>query len=156
VWNPEVRASFLLALQRSGSVNAAAAAVGIYESVVRYHRDHDEEFAAECKRAMDLLAEELMGVVREHAVRGVITKEVRNDTGAVVVRERRYSERLLLAWLRKQESGSWTERVAVDQKHSGTVEHKHSGRIEVEHYTPEQRRKAREFLASFEVVADGS
>jgi hypothetical protein len=67
---------------------------------------------------------------------------------AVVVQERKYSERLLLAYLRRMESGTWTERVAVDQTVAGTVKHEHSGRIEVEQLTPDQQRAARAFLAT--------
>jgi hypothetical protein len=147
-WTEETRAAFLLALRRSGSVNAAAGAVNVPESVVRWHRNKEPEFAEECDQALAALNEELMGVVREHAVKGMVVRQIKNDAGEVVVQERRYSERLLLAWLKRQESGSWADRVQVDQKVTGKVEHEHSGRIEVEHLTPEQRRKAREFLAT--------
>lgn len=147
-WTDEVRAAFLLALKRSGSLNAAAGAVNVPESVVRYHRDNNPEFADEIQQSLAALNEELMNVVREHAVKGMVVRTIRNDHGEVVVQERRYSERLLLAWLKRQESGSWADRVQVDQTVKGKVEHEHHGRIEVEQLTPDQRRKARDFLAS--------
>lgn len=131
-----------------GSAQAAAAAAGIPVSVARYHRDNDPEFAAEWAAALDRLDRTLMKQVRKMALDGIVTKEIRNDAGAVVVQERKYSERLLLAYLRRMESGTWTERVAVDNTHTGTVEHKHSGRIEVEQLTPDQQRAARAFLAT--------
>lgn len=147
-WTPEVQAAFLLALRRHGSMTAAAGSVGVHEGLARYHRDHDEEFALECDNAIAALDEELMAVVKEHATKGVVVREIRNDAGEVVVRERKYSEKLLLAWLRRQESGSWRDRGSVDVNHTGAVQHQHTGRIEVEQLTPEQRHKARDFLAS--------
>lgn len=147
-WTPQARAEFLEELSVLGSAKAAAAAAGVAESVARYHRDNDPEFAAEWAAALDRLDRTLMKQVRKMALDGIVTKEIRNDHGAVVVQERKYSERLLLAYLRRMESGTWTERVAVDQNVTGTVQHKHSGRIEVEQLTPEQQRAARAFLAT--------
>lgn len=147
-FTPIARAEFLEELSVLGTAAAAAAAAGIPVSVARYHRDNDPEFAAEWQAALDRLDRTLMKQVRKMALDGIVTKEIRNDHGEVVVSERKYSERLLLAYLRRMESGKWAESVSVDTTHSGTVEHKHSGRIEVEKLTPEQSRAARAFLAT--------
>lgn len=157
VWTPEVQGAFLLALRRSGSMNAAAGAVGVHFSLVRYHRDRDPEFAAEIDVAKQAHEEELLNKLREWVTTGVVTKEFRDADGKVTMVERKVSERLLLAWLRRQESGTWHDKLAVDQTVSGTVKHEVSGRIEVEHMTPEQRRLARAFLASLPAPkADGA
>lgn len=145
-WTQQARAEFLEELGILGSASAAAAAAGIAVSVARYHRDTDPEFAAEWAAALDRVDRTLMRQVRKMALEGIVTKTVRDDHGNIQYEERKYSERLLLAYLRRMESGTWTERVAVEQ--SGTVQHEHSGRIEVEKLTPEQRSRVRDLLES--------
>lgn len=147
-FTPLARAEFLEELSVLGVANAAAAAAGIPLTVAIYHRQNDPTFAAEWASAIDRHGRTLMQQVRKMALDGLVTKEVRDAQGNVVVQERKYSERILLAYLRRMETGSWAERVAVEQTVTGTVEHKHSGRIVVEHLNQEQRNAARAFLAT--------
>lgn len=147
-WTPQVRAEFLEELSVLGSTASAAAAAGIAESVARYHRDTDPEFAEEWKAALARHDRSLMQQVRKMALDGVVVSVVKDADGRVVKEDRKFSERILVAYLRRMETGSWLDRVKVDNEHSGTVKHEHSGRIEVENLSPEQRRKARDFLAS--------
>lgn len=147
-FTPLARAQYVEELAILGTYRSAAAAAGIPSSVADYHRANDEGFAAECADALDRHQRLLMQQVKKMALDGIVTREIRNDAGVVVVQEKRFSERLLLAYLKRMESGSWADRVQVDQKVTGKVEHEHSGRIEVEQLTPEQRRRARDFLAA--------
>lgn len=147
-FTPLARAEFLEELSVLGVANAAAAAAGIPLTVAIYHRQNDPTFAAEWAAALDRHGRTLMQQVRKMALDGLVVKEVRDAHGNVVVQERKYSERILLAYLRRMETGSWAERVAVEQTVTGTVEHTHRGRIEVEQLTQEQRNAARRFLAT--------
>jgi len=147
-FTPMARAEFLEELAVLGSMRSAAAAAGIASSVIDYHKAGDPTFAEDIADALDRHDRLLMQQVKKMALDGIVVAEVRNDHGVVIRQERKYSERLLLAYLKRQESGSWADRVQVNQTVTGKVEHQHSGRIEVESLSPEQRRKARDFLAS--------
>lgn len=143
----QARAEFLEELAVLGSANAAAAAAGISESVARYHRDADPDFAEECQRALDRHHRMLMQVVKKLGVDGV-EEPIFDRLGVEIGKKKRYSERMLLAWLARQETGSWAQRGTVKHEHTGEV--KHTGRIEVEQLTAEQQRHARRFLQSLE------
>ena len=153
VFRDDVRAAFLLAYERSGSVNAAAASAGVSERVVRYHRDTDPEFRDEMAAALGRLDEEMMRQVKHLALEGV-EEPIFDKLGTQIGTKRRYSERVLLAWLKRLESGSWLDRQRVEV--AGTVQHEHSGRIEVADMTPEQRLAARRFLATLPDAPDPS
>lgn len=154
-FTPVARAEFLEELALLGSTSAAAAAAGIPESVARYHRERDEEFAEECAAALDRHDRMLMRQVKKLAVDGV-DEDIYDRNGQVIGSRKRYSERMLLRWLERQATGSWAARGTVQHQVSGKVEHEHSGRIEVENLTPEQRKLARRFLATVPDAEDPS
>lgn len=154
-FDDEAKGAFVLALQRLGNYQAAAAAVGFSVDTVWRHRKEDKDFAEACKRAKARLLGELLGVVREFAITGVVEKFY--DKEGNLVREKKYiSEKLLDKWLRVLAPEQWGEKLAV--KEEGTVEHRHEhvGRIEVEKMTPAQRRAARQFLATFPAPEAGA
>jgi hypothetical protein len=145
-FTPLARATFLEELAVLGTVNAAAAAAGVHSRIFYYHREHDPSFADEWDEALQRHDRLLMQQVRRMALDGIVTKTIRDADGNVQYEERKYSERLLLRYLERMERGSWQPSAAVET--TGKVQHEHSGRIEVENLTPDQRRKARDFLAS--------
>lgn len=141
-FTPEVRAAFLVALRRTGVITAAAAAVGIAVRTINYHRHKDSEFDDQVAEALGLLDEEMMDQVRKLAIDGVI-ETLYDKNGNEIGERRRYDSKLLLAWLRRQDTLSWAPQVHV----SGAIAHDHSHRVEAERrLTPEQRRAARAFL----------
>jgi len=142
---PEVRAAFLLALERTGAWKASCAAVGISYSTMKNCRDRDPEFADDCARALGRLEDQMMQQVKHLALEGV-EEPIFDRNGNEIGTRRKFSERVLLAWLRKQESGSWLDKGKV--KVEGSVEHQH--RVQVEDLTPKQRRMARDLLADIE------
>lgn len=144
-FTPAARARFLQELARLGSINAAAAAAGLLGSTARYHMGADPEFKEEVDAALERHERRLMEQVEKLALEGV-REPIMDRQGNQVGERVRYSERMLLAWLRRQEANTWLERAKVE--HSGHIRHEHSGRIEVEELTPEQQRRARLLLQS--------
>ena len=147
-FDAEKRGAFCLAMERTGEISAAAAAVNISRTTVYDAIKRDPEFAADVAKAKGRLLERLLGTAKTVAIEGIVEKFYDKD-GNVTREVRRYDTRVLLAWL-KRLAPEWGDRVKVDQKveHTGTVEHQHSGRIEVEKMTTEQRDAARAFLAT--------
>lgn len=157
---PEVKAAYLIALERSGCYKAAAGSVGVTDNCARYWRNKDPQFKEDCDRARGVLRDQLMRQLKKLAIDGV-TEPIFNKHGEEVGQRRKFSERALLAWLRREETGSWAPTNQVTHKVEGTVEHKHTGRVEIDALTAEQRRAARAFLQTLpddkpqiEVVGD--
>lgn len=151
-FGPKQREQFLQAVAELGSYQAAAGRVGVsYQVALRYRKSHPE-FDQQCMSAKLVTQAEVTSQLRRLALDGVV--EPIFDRGGVQIGERRrYSERLLLAWLRRLESGSWLDRGKVEHTVAGKVEHEHTGRVQVEHLTPEQQRAARDFLRKLDTTA---
>ena len=143
----DVRAAYLQALEKLGTYSAAAAAVGICTATSINYRKKHPEFQRQCDGALGRLEGQLMETVRKLAVDGV-QEPVYDKNGEQIGSKRKYSPQMLLAWLKRHETGSWAEQRRLQVEHSGEVQHKHSGRIEVEQLTAEQKQAARRFLAT--------
>lgn len=144
-FDEETKGAFVAALERLGSIRAAAAACGVAERTVHRHKQQDEDFADACARAQGRLAGKLLGVARDLAIEGVL-EQVYDKDGNLVRERRRYSERVLLRWLARLMPDDWSDTIKVDKTVSGRVEHEHSGAIKVEDMTTEQRRLVRRLL----------
>lgn len=111
----ELKAAFVLAYERSGEKKAAAAAVGMTRQTIYNHLGSDPEFAADCERARGRLLETCIERLKHLAIDGVL-KTTYDKDGNVVAVTKIYSERMLLAWLKRLERDKWGDKVAVDQK----------------------------------------
>ncbi len=138
----DVRAAYVEALARLASHKAAAAHVGVAYCTAWKWRKKDPELEAQCEAALGRAYGELLTVARKLAIEGLV-EETYDKAGKVIARKRRYSERILLKMLARLDPAGWSDKLQVDSKATVEVTDK---RIEVEKMTPEQRRKAREFL----------
>lgn len=123
LFDAERKAAFVLAYERSGEKKAAAAAVGVNRDTVYEHLAKDPEFKADCEAARGRLLETCIKRLKHLAIDGV-TKTTYDKDGVVVAVTKIYSERLLLAWLKRLERDKWGDKLRVDQKVSGIVEHR--------------------------------
>lgn len=149
VWTESLRAQFLESLSVLGTIRAAAAEAGVPSRSVLALRKSDPTFAEEIQDALDQHELALMRQVKALALDGLVTSRAYNDSGDVIAEERKYSERILLAFIRRMESGTW-----APQKQ---VEHTHTVRrpaLSLDNLTPEQLRAARQLLATLGVPAD--
>lgn len=143
----EVKQTFLLELQRLGSIRAASSTLGISASTIRRHRASDPMFDAGCEQALSVLGKELISVARKLAIDGVERKTY-DKFGNVTRVERIHNERVLLRWLERLMPNEWGNKKQIDHTVDGKVEHKHTGAIKVEDLTQDQQRMARKLLQS--------
>lgn len=149
-FGPKTRERFLAALAELGSFRAACGRVDISYRVALLYRKAHPDFDQQCTDARMRTRSEVTSQLRRLVLDGVV-EPIFDRNGVQIGERRRYSEKLLLAWLRKLESGSWLERGRLEHKHSGSVQHEHSGRIQVEQMSAEQQRAARDFIRTLAV-----
>ena len=141
-FDAEQKAAFVLAYERSGEKKAAAAAVGVTRQTIYNHLAKDSQFVADCEAARGRLLEKCISRLKHLAIDGV-TKTTYDKDGNKVSVTKIYSERMLLAWLKRLEREKWGDRVDVNQKVSGTVEH----RTPITQVPKEARTRLRDALA---------
>ena len=108
------RAVFLEVLEHTGEVTAAAARAGVSRSCAYNTAKTDPEFADACEAALGRLDEERLKVFRRLAIDGV-TKTTYDKDGNVVAVTKVFSERLLLAWIKRHKPVEWGDKVQIDQ-----------------------------------------
>lgn len=144
-FTPPKQALYLEALEQSGEVTAASSAAGVGRQCIYDRMKADPDFAALCEQAQSRLDARIMGTVQKLAIEGTTVYTYGKD-GQVATEKVVYSERILLAWLKRRNRAEWGDRVEVDQQVSGTVVHEQ--RIRVEDMSPEQLRAARAFVGT--------
>jgi hypothetical protein len=140
-----LKGEFLLELAKCGEYAAAAAAVGFSPKTVYAHRNQDPEFDEACTLARGRFYGELLETARKLAIDGIEQIRLDREGNPVATGEKRFSERILLAWLRRTAPDEWSDRVKVDQRVAGKVEHEHA--IDPRTLTPDQRRCIRQLLS---------
>lgn len=108
------RAVFIDALEQSGEVTAAAAVAGISRQTAYDTARKDPEFAEACEAALGRLDAERLRVFRKLAIEGV-EKRTYDKDGNVSSVTRVFSERLLLAWIKRHKPDEWGDKVQVEQ-----------------------------------------
>lgn len=121
-FDSEKRGAFLLALERTGEVHAAASAAGVTQSTVWRYRAAHPEFDEECGLALGRLYGTLMGVAKLVAIDGLVTTR-RDKDGNVVSEETKYDTKVLLKWLARLDP-AWGDRVQVDKTVRTEVVHR--------------------------------
>ena len=108
-WKPEVQRAFIEALADSGSVKAAARAVGRSPESAYALRRHPEahEFAAAWEAALDHGVRQIEDNAIDRAING--TEETIHYHGDLVATRRRYNERLVMFILRSRLPGRFTD-----------------------------------------------
>lgn len=121
-FDAERKAAYILAYERTGEVISAAAAVRVCRQTVYRHLNEDPEFAAAIHEAEGRLVETIVQKLKQLAIEGVETKHYDKE-GKLARVTRTYSERLMLAWLKRLRMRDWGDKLAVDQTVTGTVTH---------------------------------
>jgi len=137
-FDAERRGAYLLALERSGEVVAASAAVGVSRQTVYAAMRTDPEFAEECEAARGRLVERALEVAKKLAIDGV-TDKFYDKEGNLISERTRYSERLLLRLLERH-LPEWGAKLDVTKK----VEH--TGHVDISHLPAEDKRQLRDIL----------
>lgn len=141
LFTAELKALFVAAYEDTGEKKAAAAAVGMTRQTIYNHLGTDPEFAAACEAARGRLLAVCVGQLRKLAIDGV-KKTTYDKDGKKVSETMIYSERMLLAWLKRLERDKWGDKIAVDQKVTVKEETK------PQDIPPHAREKLREALAA--------
>jgi len=123
-FDAERKAAFVLAYERTGEKKAAAAAVGVTRQTIYNHLETDPAFREACEAARGRLLESCIATLKKLAIDGVEKTTFDKDGNKVSV-TRVYSERMLLAWLKRLEREKWGDKVAVDQTVHATVRNTH-------------------------------
>ena len=110
----ERRAVFLAAIERHGETTAACAEAGVSRSCAYDTARKDPIFAAACEAAQGRLHARMMSRVEHLALDGVEKTTYDKDGNKVAV-TRVYSERLLLAWLKRQKREDWGDQMKVEK-----------------------------------------
>lgn len=97
---PSNRATFLARVARTGQMAASAKAIGVTETTVGAARKRDPEFDAAVREALALYSDGLEAEAHRRAVEGVDRDVYHN--GKKVGKEKRYSDTLLLAMLKRR------------------------------------------------------
>ncbi len=144
-FTPTKQAAYVKALEQSGEVSPCAAAVGVSRQCIYDRMKVDPDFRDACEMAQGRLDAEIMATVKRLTVEGTVT-ETFGKNGEVVSRKRVFSERILIAWLKRRDRAAWGDKVEVDQTLHGKVISEQ--RIRVEDMTPAQLTAARAFVAT--------
>lgn len=123
-FDAERKAAFVLAYERSGEMTAACAAIKISRVTAYAHLKSDPAFSEAIDEADGRLYETMMATVKKLAIDGVVKTTYDKDGNKVSV-TRVYSERMLLAWLKRRRREDWGDKLAVDQ----TVNAKHTHQV---------------------------
>jgi len=137
----EKRARFLACLEQTGEITAAAAVAGISRQTAYDTANREPAFAEAIEAALGRLDEERLRIFRKLAIEGV-EKVTYDKDGNVAARTRVFSERLLLAWIKRHKPQEWGEKIQVDQT---TTERRE---LSVRDIPREARLKLREALAA--------
>lgn len=147
-FDAERKAAFVLAFERcGGEISAAAAAVKVSRVTVYTHLKNDPEFAEAVEQAEGRIDEMMMAQVKRLAIDGV-EEPMFDKTGKQVGVRRKYSERVLLAWL-KRRNREWRDHLHVDKTVQGRVEHEH--RVTPRELPKEARNRVRDLLDTLPV-----
>ncbi len=144
-FTPHKRTLYLKALEQSGEIAPCAAAVEVSRQCIYDTMKRDPDFRDACEEAQGRLDAKIMATVERLAVEGTVVYTY-DKNGKVATEKRVFSERVLLAWLKRRHREDWGDKVEVDQRVSGTVIQEQ--RIRVEDMTPAQLRAARAFVAT--------
>lgn len=121
-FDAEARGAFLLALERTGEVHAAASAAGVTQSAVWRYRAAHPEFDEQCGLALGRLYGELMRVAKLVSIDGLVKKRYDKD-GNLVGEETTYDTKVLLKWLARLDP-AWGEKLQVDKTVHTEVVHR--------------------------------
>lgn len=105
---PEVRARFLRNLRDTGNVSVSARAVGVSPGHMRVLRTREPDFDADWAEAEMEAADALEEEARRRAVKG--TAKGIYHKGALVARERQYSDQLLIRLLEANKPDKFANR----------------------------------------------
>lgn len=144
-FTPDKQALYLAALELSGEVSPCAAAVGVSRQCIYDRMKADPEFAALCEVAQGRLDAEIMTTVRTLAIKGTTVYTYGKD-GKVASEKTVFSERIILAWLKRRDRAAWGDKLDVDK--TTTTHHIEERRIRVEDMTGAQLMAARAFVAT--------
>jgi len=137
-FDDERRGAYLLALERSGEVTAASAAVGLSRQTIYATMKADPEFKEACEAAKGRLVEKALAVAKMLAIDGVVDKTYDKD-GNLTGERVRYSERLLLRLIERH-LPEWGAKLNIEKK----VEH--TGSVDISHMTTADKATMRDLL----------
>ena len=118
-FTPEKRELFLAALKTNGNITVSASQAKLNRNTVRYHLDHDEEFAAEVAEAIDESIDRMEEEVVRRGFRGV-PKGVYYQ-GKKVDEELQYSDTLAIRTLEALRPEKWATRSNINFQGSVNV-----------------------------------
>lgn len=101
-FTPELQATFLDELRRTGRWAHSAEAVGVHYNTVYLHRKKDPAFEAECTAALEYFRDVLVEAAVTRAVDG-IEETIYNKDGEITGTRIKYSDRLLELLLKRHD-----------------------------------------------------
>ncbi len=141
---PEPRRRYLESLRSYGLHQLAASAAGVRVTTAQAYRQAHPEFELECQEALGLIGRRLMSKAREYALEGVVESEKYDpQTGALVERKYRHSEKVFLEWLRRV-----VPEMRQDHRGFEVEEARETSSVSLDQVSPEITRQIRDMLDS--------
>jgi len=142
-FNAERKAAYVEALEKTGELVAAAAAVGFSRQCIYTNLNKDPQFAEECEKAKGRLYGRLMDAMDELSLKGHRTDHFAADGVTKTHSTYKKDTKLLLAWLKRTMPSKWSDKLQIDQTVTTKVQP-----IEPKDVPREARNRLREALAA--------